>query len=128
MSEAAVTQIITTPAGERLVVLPEAKFNALIEAAEDAIDRSAVDSWQHERALGRADDMPLEVMEQLLDPNRNRIQVWREFRDLTGSKLAEAAGLSAAYISQIERGQREPGLKALKAIATALSVDLDDLV
>jgi DNA-binding XRE family transcriptional regulator len=97
-------------------------------AAEDGADRNAVEAWLAERARGDADDVPLEVMRRLLDPEISRIRVWREFRGLTGTMLATAAGLSAAYVSQIERGQREPGLKALKAIASALKVDLDDLV
>ena len=42
--------------------------------------------------------------------------------------LAEAAGLSQAYIAQIETGKREGRIDAYKAIASALGVDIDDLV
>lgn len=47
-------QTITTPAGERLVMLPEAEFAALVEAVEDAADRTAVARFR--RALAEGDE------------------------------------------------------------------------
>ncbi len=38
------------------------------------------------------------------------------------------AGVRQAYISQLETGKKEGSIETLKAIASALSVDLDDLV
>lgn len=35
----------------------------------------------------------------------------REVRELTQEKLAEKSGLDPTYISDIERGQRSPGIK-----------------
>lgn len=127
MSEGIRKQIITTPQGERLVVLPESEFEALIDAVEEKTDQVAVDQWRRERSEGHTDDLPLEVMKKLIDPEHSRIRVWREHRGLTGAQLAKATGLSAAYVSQIETGQRDPGLKALKSIAAALELDLDDV-
>ena len=127
MNEIVSKQIITTPQGERLVVLPESEFDALIDAVEDKTDQIAIEQWRQARSEGRTDDLPLEVMKKLVDPEQSRIRVWREHRGLTGAQLAKAAGLSAAYVSQIETGQRDPGLKALKSIAAALKLDLDDL-
>lgn len=42
-------------------------------------------------------------------------------------KLAERAGVSNPYLSQIERGMRQPSAKILKGIAHALSVSADTL-
>lgn len=53
---------------------------------------------------------------------------WRERRDLTQTELAEAAGISRAYMSQIESGSRTGTPEVLARIARALRVSLDDLV
>jgi transcriptional regulator with XRE-family HTH domain len=42
-------------------------------------------------------------------------------------KLAERAGVSNPYLSQIERGVRQPSAKILKGIATALQVSSETL-
>lgn len=41
--------------------------------------------------------------------------------------LAREAGLTSGYMSQIERGIRQPGPQAAKRICQALNVDFDDL-
>jgi len=51
----------------------------------------------------------------------------REERGLTQEKLAEFADLHRAYIGQIERGEKNVGLKNLERIAKALKVDIKDL-
>jgi transcriptional regulator with XRE-family HTH domain len=42
--------------------------------------------------------------------------------------LATATGLSAPDISEIESGKKEGSISAMKKIAQALKLDLDDLV
>lgn len=121
-------QIITASNGERMVVLPEAEYEALLEAAEDSEDRAAVDRFDRDLAAGKAELIPDAVVARLLEPGQSPVRVWREYRGLTGAELARRAGLSAPYLNQIEKGQREPGLRALKALAATLEVDLDDLV
>ena len=43
---------------------------------------------------------------------------------MTQKELAEAAGISQSYLSEIERGAREGTLSTIKAIAKALAVPL----
>lgn len=52
----------------------------------------------------------------------------REDRGLTQEKLAALADLHRAYIGQIERGEKNIGLKNLEKIAKALRVDIRDLL
>jgi transcriptional regulator with XRE-family HTH domain len=52
----------------------------------------------------------------------------RKQRGLSQEDLAEASGMSRNYISDIERGVRNPGLLALVALAKALRVSLRELV
>lgn len=58
----------------------------------------------------------------------NLVRVWREHRGLTVAGLAEKAGITQPYLSQIETGKREGTLATMKKIASALRVKLDDLV
>jgi transcriptional regulator with XRE-family HTH domain len=48
----------------------------------------------------------------------------RKARSLTLQKLADATGLSVGHLSEIERGQAEPSVKALNDIARALGVTI----
>jgi transcriptional regulator with XRE-family HTH domain len=52
----------------------------------------------------------------------------RKQRGLSQESLAEACELSRNYISDIERGVRNPGVLALVALAKALRVPLRELV
>jgi DNA-binding Xre family transcriptional regulator len=120
-------QVITTPSGERLVVLPESDYRALVEAAEDAADRTAADAFARRLAAGEEEFVPSEVLERLL-AGENRVRVWREHRGLSVSALAERAGIAQAFLSQIETGKREGRVETLKQLARALSLTIDDLV
>jgi len=52
----------------------------------------------------------------------------REDKGLSQEKLAALAGLHRAYIGQIERGEKNIGLKNLEKIAKALNVPMWHLV
>src|SRR4051794_20584376 len=51
----------------------------------------------------------------------------RELQKLSMRQLAELAGISNPYLSQIERGLRDPSEKVLDAIANNLEVSADAL-
>ena len=55
----------------------------------------------------------------------------RETREERGDRLvdvAERAGISVQYLSEIERGRKEPSSEMIAAVAGALGVDLADLL
>ena len=56
------------------------------------------------------------------------LKAWREGRGLTQAVLAARAGLSRAYLAQLEAGGREPSLAALRRLAAALDLLADDLL
>ena len=56
------------------------------------------------------------------------ITIIRERQGLSQEKLAELAGLHRAYIGQIERGEKNIGLKNLEKIANGLNVQVKDLL
>ncbi len=57
-----------------------------------------------------------------------RIREVRQERGLSQEKLAALADLHRAYIGQIERGEKNIGLKNLEKIAKALGVNIKDLL
>ena len=67
-------------------------------------------------------------MDNILDRIGLNITLLREERGLTQEKLAALAGLHRAYIGQIERAEKNLGLKNLEKIANALKVSVRVLV
>lgn len=58
----------------------------------------------------------------------NGIKVWREFRRLSQTDLAEQAGISVPYLSQLETNKRKDSLNVLSAIARVLKVTIEHIV
>ena len=73
------------------------------------------------------------------EPDRAPDPLWREVlgprlrttREEQGERLvdtAEKAGISPQYLSEIERGRKEPSSEMIAAVAGALGLDLADLL
>ncbi|MCE8049824.1 helix-turn-helix transcriptional regulator [Halomonas daqingensis] len=118
-------QFIVTPTGERLVVLSEQDYTTLLEQAENYHDIQAANE-----ARGRIDagveTFPSSVVEALLD-GVAPVRVFREHRGMRAGELAEKAGISQGYLSEIESGKKTGSLSVLKRIAEVLGVELNDL-
>jgi DNA-binding Xre family transcriptional regulator len=127
MNEIPKGQLIVAPSGERMVVLPEADYAALVQRLEDAEDIASARVVLARIDAGEEELVPSEVVERLI-AGENPIQVWREYRGIAVPDLAEAAGLPASALSEIEAGIREGRAGELLRMAAALSVDLDDLM
>ncbi|MGA3065440.1 MAG: XRE family transcriptional regulator [Tepidisphaeraceae bacterium] len=57
----------------------------------------------------------------------SRIHAMRESREWTLEELADRAGLSKAYLSRLEGGDRHPSIAALAAIGQAFGVSIGAL-
>ena len=116
-------QFIKSQCHRQYAIVPIDLYNDLLEKAELLEDISA-----YEKAKVDDDELvPSEVVDRLID-GENKIKVWREYRGLSQAVLAEKAGLAQASIAQMEGGKRIGSVAALKKIAKALNLDLDDLV
>ncbi|WP_448190522.1 helix-turn-helix domain-containing protein [Azospirillum sp. sgz301742] len=116
-------QIIRDGSGKpAFAVLPIDEYERLLEAADEALAVRAFDAYK----AARPETFPDELAERLLN-GEPPVKVFREHRGLTQKQLGEAAGLKQAYVSQIEAGSRVGTVDALKRIADALRVDLDDM-
>ena len=119
-------QTIVRDGKPEYVVLPWAEYLALLEAAEDARDIQMLNRFHQALACGEEETVPATVVDALL-AGTHPIRVWREHRGLTQDSLAKLAGISKAYLCQIETGKRNGALSTMRAIASALGVTVDDL-
>lgn len=56
-----------------------------------------------------------------------QLRAWRHARRETLDEVARRAGVSPQYLSEIERGVKEPSSEMIAAVATALDASLLDL-
>jgi DNA-binding XRE family transcriptional regulator len=115
-----------TPSGDDMVVLPAADYARLVDAVEMAEDVAAFDEFDGKLAAGEEELIPAEIVDRIL-AGENRVRVWREHRAVSVKALAEAAGLTPAYLPQVETGKRDGTLDTYRKLAKALRVTLDEL-
>lgn len=105
--------------GETYVLIPEEDYEDLIDGIKAekimARIRAGEETW------------PAELVYELWETD-SRIRTYRTYRKMSVSDLAEAAGISQPYLSEIESGKKTGSVDVLKRIAAALKVDLDDIV
>jgi ribosome-binding protein aMBF1 (putative translation factor) len=121
-------QIITTDAGEELVVLPRRAYDALLARLgdEEAEDRMAA------RLAARMRARVVSGAERLIEagpdgrPSRPQdglgeiVKSARQSRRLSQQKLAEALAITQGYLSDIERGRKTASAELRRRIARRL--------
>lgn len=120
-------QIIKKGDKPEWAVLPYEDYIRLIENLEMAQDIQEYDSAKAALERGEDELIPSEVVYAILD-GANAIKTWREYRMLSQPELAEKAGISVPYLSQLETNKRKGTLTVLSAIAKALQVSLEHVV
>lgn len=119
-------QLILKEGQPEYAVLPYELYRRLVDDAEMLADIRDYDEAMQAVDSGE-ETVPAAVAYALLD-GANPVKVWREHRGLTQQELAQRAGISAAYLSQIESGTRSGSTAVLQALAQALDLTLDDIV
>ena len=119
-------QIINKDGRPEWAVIPYEEYIRLREEAEMLQDVADYDAAKE--ALEQGEELiPSEVTFAILN-GENPTRVWRNFRTLTQQELADRAGISKPYLSQIETGKRTGTAEVLAAIANALGVTLDEMM
>jgi DNA-binding XRE family transcriptional regulator len=113
-------QIITQGGRPAFVVIPIDEWRRIESTLEDRADAAAVRAFQN----SRSETFPDSVVAAILD-GCHPIKAFREHRGMTQAQLASAAGTSAVYVSQLERGERRAGRKLRAKLGRALEVDID---
>jgi len=120
-------QIIRTPSGEELVVIPRADYQALVARAdydaEDAEDIALYDARKAELAAGSV-VLPPEVSAALLRGD-NRLRAIRIWRGATQTSLADKTAIGQGYLSDLESGRRTGTPETIAKLALALDVPVE---
>jgi len=116
-------QLLEKNGKPEFAVLPIAEYRELVQRLEDLEDAQDLRDY---RCRPR-ESFPAEGVNRLLE-GENPVRIWREFRGISQSQLAERTAVSVAHISQIESGKRECSVKLLRALAKVLEVDADLLL
>lgn len=122
-------QFITTPGGERLVVLPVEDYEALVSAADDtgpADEEALAAEMRRLRQEDRGEALPSELFRRIL-AGESAIRVWREHRNLTLETLADRIAIAPDVLSRVEEKPADASVDLLRAIALELGVSLDEL-
>ena len=95
----------------------------------NAVNEDAMDAAIMKRVLEDPDQelVPFTLVKRIAD-GEHPVRVWREYRGMRAGELAIAAGIASSYLSDIENGKKPGSINAMKRIAIALDVTIDDLI
>jgi ribosome-binding protein aMBF1 (putative translation factor) len=115
-------QFITAPGGERLVIITEAEYDALLADREDADDLAA--AMRGRKSIAEEGAIPAEVS-QAIRFGARPIRAWRSYRGMSQATLAEKTGFTQAAIARIEAAPADAGKpETRRKIAEALGAPL----
>ena len=117
-------QVIEQDGKPVFYVVPAALWERMREAAEDAQDIADLERFEREDDGVR---YPAAVAMAMAD-GASPLRAWRGHKAMTLQVLAGAAGLSRAYVSQIEGGKRIGSAATLAKLAQALGLSVVALI
>lgn len=104
-------------------VIPIELYERLSAGQQEAEDAALFDAT---RAVDDGFRIPAAVANAIVE-GEQPVKVWLEHRGLPQEALAARAGISKAYLCQIETRKPVGALKTLQVLADAMGVKLDDL-
>ncbi len=120
-------QILESNGRPTFAVIPYKAYLTLLDKIEDIEDGIAARKVRHQLDAGTDEAIPADMMRELVFSDYP-IKIWRNYRGVTMQTVADQAGISKSYLSQIESGSRNGSADVLKRIASALNITLDDIV
>ena len=106
-----------------LAIVPLDEYEELREALADAADAEAMCRVREDPD---EEDVPIAFARRMWN-GEARCACGREMRGMKATDLAAAAEVSRSYLSAIERGAKRGSVDALKRLAAALGVGIEDL-
>ena len=117
-------QIIQKDGRPEYAVIPIEDYRRMVASLEDLADIEAIDQALREDRSG--DSIPGEIVSAIIN-GILPLRAWRLYRKLTLASLAERAGISSSYLSQIENGKKPGTPDIYRRLAAVLGVESDDL-
>ncbi|MBN9124259.1 MAG: transcriptional regulator [Nitrosospira sp. 56-18] len=114
-------QFIETDGRRDYAIVPIEIFERMAEISENMDDMALYDAA---KAVDDGTRIPSEVVNAEL-AGAHPIKAWRKYRNLTVQALADKAGISKPFLSQIEGRKRTGTIAVLSAIAKSLDVPVD---
>lgn len=71
--------------------------------------------------------LPDDILDALAAKQDHPVKIIRTYRGMTQADLAKASGISRPYLTEIETGKKDGSIRAMKALAQALSINIGDL-
>ncbi len=68
--------------------------------------------------------LPSNILDKLTARDENPIKVLRKYKGMTQKELADNAGISRPYLTEIETGKKDGSIRAMKALADVLGVNI----
>ncbi|MEM7679545.1 MAG: helix-turn-helix transcriptional regulator [Pseudomonadota bacterium] len=72
-------------------------------------------------------DLPADVLDALAAGEKSPLKILRKHHGLTQADLAQRAGLSRPYLTEIETGKKDGSIRAMKQLAEVLGVSVGTL-
>ena len=120
-------QIIDNNGKPEWAVLPYNDYLRLKENSEMLQDIHDYDRAKEELRRTGEERIPSELVFALIE-GANPLRTWREYRHLSQNDLAQKAGISVPYLSQLESDKRKGSLQILEKLAGILNLTVDDLL
>jgi transcriptional regulator with XRE-family HTH domain len=98
-------------------ILPWDQFQELMQAAKAGEPVAQIGELQ----------LPPQVSRGIAE-GQHPVRAWREYRNLNQGQLAAVVGISRAYLTQIEGGERTGTLEVMARIARALGCRIEQLI
>ena len=121
-------QTLTTPNGERLIVLSEGDYEELVQLAEqtEADEDAELIAIANARMADPLESvrLPAEVSRLLLS-GAGLLKALRQWREVGQTKLASDIGTSQGFVSDLENGRRSMTEDVRARIAKALDVPVN---
>lgn len=110
-----------------MITIPKSEFLRLKALEEDVSDLQSATEILERIQAGTEELIPAAVIDRLLDGDAP-LAVWREHRGLSQAELARQSEVNRIQVIDIESGRKTGSVGTLKKLATALRVEIEDLL
>jgi len=127
-------QIIHTPKGDALAVLPLKQYQKLVARQQDDDDEESPEELlmiAEQLALlkaGKLKTIPFETIKKRMKDPPHPVFSIRKHRGLTAAALAKKSGVGRVTTTHIENRTRRGTVENYKALAKALGVSVDNII